>query len=83
MKKIFLINEGRLINNEMSYLMGGVTSCPNAYSDGTIYCGFEYEDKLCFEFTSCSNTYYNCSITNYSSCEIIYDSAKDCLGYGY
>ena len=73
MKKIVFINEGRLIDDEMSYLMGGATSCPTTYSSGSAYCSPGGYD--CFDYGSttpgpCFAAYSNCSSdgNSYSSC---------------
>ena len=62
MKKISLINEGRLIDYEMSYIVGGeATSCPNEYSSGTPYCSLGQYDSCSQSFgygsTPCPTQY--------------------------
>ena len=82
MKKIQIINEGRLIDDEMMYLMGGATSCPSTYSDGTLYCGGPYADKPCInKHTVCDDMHMTCSSNGYSVCPISYESKTSCPGY--
>jgi len=87
MKKIVFINEGRLIDDEMSYLFGGATSpvtCPTTYSSGTEFCFLNFSSTVCLnEEKSCGGSYSNCSDTTfpYTSCFTNYGSSADCPSY--
>jgi hypothetical protein len=76
LQKLNIINEGRLVDYEMSHLLGGATSCPMTYSDNEPTC--HIHDEVCInQKNSCVVRYSNCSTPHsYSVCSEKYNAGN-------